>query len=267
MTSHYSPYLPPLDERLKLRNQNFHSTNKLWNELKLNQTWNIGTLSKLFERSGAKTPEVWERYYIRLGIQRRRKMRELEDYKRKILQDCSVRHKNKQYDMEKLTKQEMMLNYNYGRTERDLNRIANYFKRYLPAHLKKYAYPYVYIRVIDETFLGFRREFLAGKTLQRKLPHLSFVPPSSHHDRKYAIDLEVYFIDTLLCALQIKSPTYQFSNAIHIVETRKMNEKKNSVYTSTYGVPVLYVYSTLDGTAVNQEVFEQVDELIFETVP
>ena len=254
--------------RLKIRNTSlFHSTNGDWNVLKLNLSWVIGSLSTLFRNSKAKYPDYWERYYYRSGEERRRHLVILSEDKRKILEDFTLPYTNPSL-YRKLTNEEKTLNTEYGRTNEDLRKIADYFYQHLrskPAFATLtplLCQEYVFIRVIDETFIGFQREITTLSYLKHRFPTLAFKSVSSEMDTRYAIDSEVYHKNKLLFALQIKSSKYLNSQMKIMKEVTSMNDRKNRQYQNEFNVPIHYVFVNGKGHIANREILNEINSYL-----
>lgn len=269
----YSPTKPyksqsPISSRLELRNTAlFHSTNEDWNVLKLNLSWVIGSLSQLFRDSKARYPDYWERFYLRSGEERKKRLLSLSDEKRKILEDFTLPYTNPTL-YRKLSQDEKEINIKYGRTLEDLQKVADYFFRHLQnkpsfsSITSSMCRDYVLIRVIDETFIGFQREIKTVSFLKYRFPALTFETVSSEIDTRYAIDVEVYRQNSLLFALQIKSSKYLNSHMNIMNEVKSMNERKNKQYEKEFNVPIYYVYAKADGYIFNREILNTIQSYI-----
>lgn len=261
-----SPRNNSFHSRSLLRNEYpFHQTNKDWNQLFLNRSWVIGSLNHLFRKSRSYTPHYWERYYYESGQQRQKLLHQLSPEKQRILQDFTIPYTKQQHLLHFLSEEEIMLNTHYGRTPEELNRIADFF--YQEIHHKYPITPslskkYVRIRVIDETFIGFQREIKTIDYLRRRYPNCIVREATSDLDSLYAIDCEIYNGQTLLIALQIKSPKYLHSKNSFINSVKQVNKRKNENYNKTFGVPVLYLFATSNGFIVNREVLYELDQII-----
>lgn len=73
---------------------------------------------------------------------------------------------------------------------------------------KKECYLYCLIRVIDESWDGFKREIRAIKHLQGLYEGADVVFANPEDDINYCIDLEVHYDDVLLDTFQVKPITY-----------------------------------------------------------
>lgn len=210
------------DERLKLRGtKEFNSTNKIWNDLKLNHKRRIGSLMYIAKESQATTFEEWEHYYFKSGKERKELMN------RYLQRDEFIR-----------------INNEYGRTEEDLLEIAKEFKKYVNMPLST-LYNYVYIRVIDETWIGLNRELKALKIIQRECDKYNGLTVSDvdyYTDTTYAVDFEIKKNNYRILAIQLKSMKYFKSDLDGVIEIKGVNALKNKEYTDKYGVDVLYLY-------------------------
>lgn len=191
----------------------------------------------------------------------------MSEEQRKILEDFTLPYTNPAL-YKKLTQEEKRINSDFGRTKEDLNKIAEYFYQHLrkkpmfsqiTPHLCR---DYVWIRAIDETFIGFQREITTLSFLQQKFPTLTFQSASSETDSLFAIDVEVYHEDKLLFALQIKSSKYLDSQMDIMKDVTQMNERKNRQYQLKYNVPVHYVYVKGFNHIVNHDVLEIIESYI-----
>lgn len=213
------------DKRLQIRSTTaFSKTNKPWNDLKLNSKWNIGCLMFIAKESNAKTFTEWEQYYLNSGVIRK-----------KLLS-------TKRYEKSEMSK----INSEHGRTKDDLIRIAKTLSKNLNISLEL-AYNYVYIRVIDETWIGLNRELTGIKIIQRECQKYGdFFVYSVDYDTdiKYAVDFEIKdnLTNSIILAVQLKSVNYKNSNLDGVLDIKPINIKKNDHYKKDFNVDVLYLY-------------------------
>lgn len=210
------------EERLKLRQTwDFNSTNKKWNDLKLNHKKNIGCLMFIAKKSKATTFEEWEKYYFSSGRERKELLKSF------MSRDEYIR-----------------VNNEYGRTEDELLNIAKEFKKHINLPLKT-LYNFVYIRVIDETWIGLNREITAFniiKDICSKYEGLDVYEVDYHKDITYAVDFEIKMKDKIILAIQLKSMKYFKSKLDGTLDIKTVNAKKNRDYTKKYNADVLYLY-------------------------
>lgn len=213
------------DKRLQLRStKEFSKTNKPWNDLRLNSKWNIGCLMFIAKESKANTFNEWENYYLNSGLIR----------KELLL--------SKRYDKEQMIR----INSEYGRTKDDLIQIAKTLSRNLNISLTL-AYNYVYIRVIDETWIGLNRELTGLQIIQnecQKYGDFSVHPVDYNFDIKYAVDFEIKdnHTNSVILAVQLKSVKYKNSNLDGVLDIKSINIKKNADYKKKFNTEVLYLY-------------------------
>lgn len=213
------------DKRLQVRStMDFAMTNKPWNDLRLNSKWNIGCLMFIAKESNSKTFEEWERYYLNSGAIRKNLL------------------SSKRYEKSEMSK----INSEYGRTKDDLIHIAKTLSKNLNISLEL-AYNYVYIRVIDETWIGLKRELTGIKIIQdecQKYGDFSVSPVDYNTDIKYAVDFEIKdkITNSTILAIQLKSVNYKNSNLDGVLDIKPINIKKNARYTKEFNVDVLYLY-------------------------
>ena len=229
------------NERDEIRNTKaFAESNKPWNDYNLNRTANIGAVMSLIKDSKATTFEEWESYYLQTGAQRAAKMKKWVGKE----------------EFWKLAK-------NCGRTTDDLLEVAQEFssKTNIPLEI---AYNYVYIRVIDETWIGYERELNALnriKELCKLYPNLTASGVDSFTDTEYAVDFEIRQKDTIVLGIQLKSTKYRDSKMKAVDEVKVINKAKNAKYTKKFGAEVLYLYVE-DNKIVNwMEMVECLDDL------
>lgn len=207
------------EEREKIRKTGgFAKSNKVWNDEKLNTKKMIGSLMYLIGKSRARTEEEWVKFYFESGKERAALI------KKGIL--------GKKTD------------YDYGRTNEDLLKITKKLQLKLKCSFQL-AYNYVYIRVIDETWIGYERELMAlSKLKEQTNVHKSVKIKEATYeiDSKYAVDFEVFDENHLLFAIQLKSEKYRSSKNPGTLEAKKFNQKKNIEYTGKFKAPVIYLY-------------------------
>lgn len=220
-------------KRLEIRKtKEFRASNRVWNDLNLNHRSNIGSVMYLAKLSRTKSYDDWVKFYFKSG-EERLKLR--KNYK----------------SLDELVK----INQNYGRTEEELIEIAKTLSIEMGISLEL-AYNYVYIRVIDETWLGLRREEKAFNLIKKELiKYKMFRVEHSdvETDFEYAVDYEIKKDGNTILGIQLKSSNYLVSSKIKYV--KDINQDKNHRYTQKYGVPVLYLY-------MNQDQLINVDELV-----
>ena len=258
----------PSKNRLAYRKEKiFAMTNKSWNIAKLNQTFVIGSLSNLFRASNARTMDDWENWYYQSGEERKQKLRALPAHKRAILENFNLPYEKGYALIHTLSEEELKINTHYGRTKEDLRQIASTFKKHLHKdirfkHLKfDTIYDFVLLRVLDETFIGFMREYNTIKQLRKDFPQFTFHEVSSELDAKYAIDCEAYIGEELQFAIQIKSSKYYDADKGFLTAVKKMNHNKNKMYTDEFGVPVYYVFSNEQGRIHNSDICDEIKHL------
>jgi len=228
--------LLPYETRIQIRKTpDFQTTNKTWNDLYLNATDNIGAVMALIKDSNAQSFEEWEKYYLDSGEKRRHLLAAVTD-----------------------TKEKNNINRSHGRTKEDLFKIAKILAQKCNIS-EDIAFNYVYIRVIDETWIGHNRELEALKVIQQLCFRrcLTVNGVDSLTDTKYAIDFEVREQGQRILAIQLKSTRYKYSKTTILLQTKKMNQNKNKKYTERFGVDVLYLYMNPNGHIVNLAELEE----------
>lgn len=196
----------------------FAKSNKVWNDERLNSKESIGNLMYLIGKSRSRTEADWEKFYFKSGQQRRDLIKK------------GVLGKN--------------TNYDYGRTNQDLLMIAKKLQLKLKCDFQL-AYNYVYIRVIDETWIGYERELIALSKMRERIKTYKSVQIKEapyEIDSKYAVDFEVFTDGYLLFAIQLKSEKYRKSRNPGTLDAKKFNQRKNIEYTGKFKAPVIYIY-------------------------
>ncbi|WPS85318.1 MjaI family restriction endonuclease (plasmid) [Brevibacillus halotolerans] len=227
----------------KIDPKKFRSTNAIWNELKLNSPMSVGYVTNLIESRSFLNKEEWRDFYYKSGRERQ------------ILIEKNGYAKD--------------LYLNYGRTEEELQKLgekmfAELQKRgnYLGITLAECVYMVKY-RVMGETWNGVvMREKNTVQSLENLFPSYSFQKVDGAIDYKYGVDYEIYNGSRLVCALQVKPRSYEKGSTPEILKAKLGNKAKNDLYEKEQGVPVLYVYSKIDGTILNKDVIHQLTNLL-----
>lgn len=235
----------PRENRMTIRNTKaFKYTNAPWNDLGLNQGSSVGLMFKIMENHKFDTFEEWEDHYFKTG-----------EIRREIIQKNPgmVRDVN--------------LNKSHGRTKEELKFIA--LKLY--KHLEKTGNPYkltlddcylhVYVRVLDETYLGTERENRTIEYLKNTLNGYDILKTDPETDSKYAVDCEVYKGNELVCGIQVKSVRYKKDNSDILKRTKRFNTDKNNRYTEKNDSPVFYCYYDNQSPLSNTDVLTNIRQL------
>lgn len=249
------------------KSQAFRSTNNPWNDLNLNAGWSIGLITKIVGANSFQSFEEWENYYFETAQKRQSLLKKAVPASRQRLMDLrSVFTPTKPFKRG-LTRYEVDINEAHGRTMEELTFIA----KCLHEEVVKRGNPYglteedcmnhVYIRVVDEAYIGIQREVNTIKTLAKHYPELVFSFTEADKDRHYAIDAEVFDQSgKLLCGLQIKSAFFNRGKTRAMKSAQSFNLKKHEQYANRFGVPAYFVHSTVEGDIQNNETFERLDQ-------
>ena len=242
----------------------FQYTNKLWNDLKLNTVWSVGSVSSIIESKKFCSKEEWRDYYYQLGANRLNKVSSLPPHLQQRLLQLEG-NKNLSFKEAEELKPYKYININLGRTEQELEDkacilYAEIIKQGNPLKISLEECVYmVKFRVIAETWNGvIMREKNTIEVLEKKYPLITFKKVNGDMDALYAVDYELYIKDTLICGLQIKPNTYRTSSNEAMKDSYKLNIEKNTLYTSRFNRPVLYAYSKTTGQILNPEVFNEI---------
>lgn len=245
----------------------FTATNEIWNNLRLNAPWSVGYVSYLINVKTFTKKQHWEEFYYQTGNERNYLLQhtaqeqstiqllnnELLSYK------CPKRIANIPNKFRKL-------NLYYGRTKKQLVQKGKILyqeakKKGIEISLEE-SVLCVKFRVLGETWNGIiGREKNVQACLRKIFRKATFKKTTADFDHKYAVDLELYQQNKLICGLQIK-PTSYMGKAPYLQTARKANQKKNEQYQKKFGVVVLNILANVNGAIKNREVMEQVKLLL-----
>lgn len=242
-------------------------TNKIWNELKLNSGWYLGTVSSLIHAATFQNKREWEHYYYQSGMKRRQTLATLTEMERRAL--CLVGG-DLQRRIKQATPAHKALNYNHGRTKKELQLIGNIMftiiqERYPNMNItQRQCQQIVIYHTIGETWNGIqKREVNTIQHLQKHFPSATFERIRGHKDAQYEVDVEMYEAGKLVCGVQIKPVSYKKKFGFKD-ETLEMNVRKNALYTETFGVPVFYIFSSISGEIDNRETLTELSKTLIE---
>lgn len=210
----------------------FKKSNEVWNRLKLNHGFVVGYLMRLIEEGECKTYKEWENYYLNSGVKRLQLIERLPTNIKKKLNSFNKCVSREYYDYNLL----------YGRTEAELLTIAKELDKELHVGLEL-AFNYVYIRVIDETWIGYSRECITLERLNKYLKNhgLTAEKANFYIDVNYGVDFEIKRGNKIVAGVQLKSINY-YENKEALSEIQSINKKKNNMYEIEYKAPVIYLY-------------------------
>lgn len=244
--------------KLKGDAKKFQSTNLLWNQVRFNSPFLWGYISQLATKKDFKERKEWLDYYFKSGEERLEKISKLpKDVQHKLL--------NFSVDPPKdLTKEQLSLNYNYGRTKKECVEMSEIMYELIKDQIPDISFEewrsMVSHRTLGETWNGVvARERNTATVLEESIP-IKLTKTSGQDDYAYAIDYELMSKDRLIGAVQIKPISYLKSSQMS--KAKKANLEKNKKYTQKKNVPVLYVYSEHDGTILNPEIIGEIQQLM-----
>lgn len=211
----------PKKRRENMRySEKFNSTNNIWNNKYYNQRANIGTISYLTRCAHEKLKDSnrtivmsfgqWQQYYFGSGKERLRLISQISPFE-------NVPNK---------------YNYYFGRTEQEISEMAERFQKdcfdegIILSEIE--AYNYCYIRIIDEGYIGYKREVAAILSLKKLYPDLQFCFASDYEDVYLGIDILVIRNKEVIGGLQVKSVAYKNSRKRYNVEAKIVNRKRFS---------------------------------------
>lgn len=236
--------------------EKFRSTNGVWNKLMLNDPWSVGYVSQLIETKEWKNKEEWEEFYYNSGLERQTKLGPNSS----ILNDDSLQLNNKVY-IDNLSWDLKNLNYQYGRTKKDLmNKACRLHSQALNLSIEE-CYECVRFRTICETWNGIIvREANTIKKLSYMFPQLTFKKTDGKTDHTFAVDYEVFYNGVLKFGIQIKPKSYMF-NTSYLQKARFANQQKYEAYFKSKRVKVLTVISKGNGEILNEDVIQHLKNI------
>lgn len=215
----------------------FNDTNKIWNDYSHNKRTNIGTISYLLrcahnlfcaDNDNLMTFEQWEMYYLRSGLKRSElKSSELSE------------------------EEEKNIDLYYGRTMDDIRKIAEAFKISLDESGYNLSFTkvfnYCYIRIVDEAYIGYKREYNTLNSLKKVFPDHSFSFADDYDDVQLGIDIIVKKDDKLIGGFQVKSDIYRDSDRSYNIDAKQVNNKKFKRCKKEKGFMPKYIYIDRSG--------------------
>ena len=202
------------------RSKKYRQTNPVWNREGFNHRKQIGSLTYLYKKGGCDSVSSFEMFYLQNG-------------------QTSKGHRWKDGI------------YN-GRTLEELSTLIVCFQAKLGKHYSlEECVLYVWIRLFYETHLGMQRETKALQNFALEHPDFKIIPTSIEKDVRFAVDAEVFFEDTLLYGIQVKSPAYLKNQHRILKETKQFNREKNQTYQAQFDVPVHYLIADSNGNILD----------------
>lgn len=243
----------------------FRSTNELWNQLRLNAKWSVGTVTEIIQQRPFQTKEEWQQFYYESGQERLRKIKTLSEADQQLLL--------KRSSPRELTDELRVLNTHYGRTLEELDQkaqilyeAASKLNDRISLELCQEAVRY---RVIGETWNGVVvREQRTIDALKKEvqswgLNQCDWLKTPGDFDYRYEVDYEIFIKGKRRIGLQIKPDSYRGITP-YLEEAKRINLYKNQQYFKEYRVPVLYVYANSKGRISNlEEVREVLKQLLY----
>jgi hypothetical protein len=231
----------------------YRKTNALWNDNKFNAPWKVGYVAKLIESKTFLTKEEWEEFYYQSGKERLGILYSYPLLLAILNGDDSV--------LPKLNDHQKALNFDYGRTQNDLKRMALLLQQLMRLHNVELndeeAFEVVRFRIICETWNGIIiRERKAITYLESLGLGYDYRKISPEEDYKYGVDYEVFLGGELRFGLQIKPMSYKTGDTAYLANVREANLRKNINYFHHKGVPVHYIYVNGDQVIFESKTYE-----------
>lgn len=215
----------------------YNETNQVWNDNQYNRRANIGTISYLLrsahnlfcsDSDKLMTFTQWEMYYLRSG-EKRIELKSVELSK----------------------KDEKAIDMFYGRTFDDIMQIATEFKDSLDEKGFHISYRKVlnfcYIRIVDEAYIGYKREYNTISSLKETFPDYKFKFADDYIDVQLGVDIIVRKKGKIIGGFQVKSDIYRDSDRPHNLEAKEVNDKKFKRCKKERGFYPKYIYVDRQG--------------------
>lgn len=237
-------------------------TNSLWNDLMLNDPWNVGHVTSLLESGSFARKEDWEEFYYESGKKRNRKIAELVPALCHKLNDDMLPLKNPN-ELRELSKATLNLNYYFGRTPEQLTEKAvilfqEALNRSIDVTIQECIEAARYRTLWQPWNQVAMRESHTIRILREFFPGCKFVSVKGDYDNPFLVDYEVYKEGILVCALRIKSESY-----MHLASANR-NEQKKLHYSEKYAKPVFTLIAKSNGEIINTEVLSKMSLLVAE---
>lgn len=237
-------------ERLAARGSDlFRSTFGVWNEEHFNARQSIGYSMKLIKECKPENPTDWEFYYLNSGITAKEMKEAIPDI----------------YEERTMNRMLRTINVNYGKTMDDLKEIGKRFRKSLERNgihvTDEQAFNYVYIRAIDEAWIGYQRELAAEKALKEFCQKEGLIcrPTSVNYDVRKGVDWEILRGDNVLCGVQVKGTSYKKAvmDSAQVKSYDNNLKEQNADYTKRTGAPVFYLFVMKNLDMENMKTFEE----------
>lgn len=244
------------EKRKKIRyDKTYKASNTVWNKYRLNKRENIGHTMILIKECKPNNFDEWQSYYEKSG-------QEAHTLKSKLTF----------HSFDELKKSIYIIDCEHGKTADDLTTLAKDFQALLKNEGMNLdletCFNYVYIRAVDETYLGYQREVAAFNSLSDycKDNNLTVKETSNTTDVRYGVDFEVFQKDKLLAGIQVKGSIYKKAaeNAggnIAIKQAEKLLHCINNEYSVMNKVPVLRMYVEQDLSIKDTKIFDDLKVL------
>ncbi len=244
------------EKRKEIRyDKTYKASNIVWNKYRLNKRENIGHTMILIKSCKPNNLDEWQSYYEKSGQEAH-----------------TMKSKLRFHSFEELKKSIHIIDCEHGKTQDDLIDLAKEFQGYLKNEGMNLdldtCFNYVYIRAVDETYLGYQREVAAFNSLSDycKDNELTVKEASNTADVRYGVDFEVFKKDNLLAGIQVKGSIYKKAteNAgsnIAIKRAERLLHSINNEYSTINEVPVLRMYVEQDLSIKDTAIFDDLKDL------
>lgn len=196
------------EERKIYKNEKFSSTNRIWGKGRFNSVDKVGSLNSIFKEFYELKKSIFDNItcddFADYYFKKYKSIKELRKISVAFMNECW-------FNGVEVTKRE--------------------------------AFYYTIIRIIDETWNGFKKELEAIEYLKKIYPD-NEIKFSAENDLKYCIDLEVYKDDVLVDAFQVKPFSFYrgiIANKSHLIQAYKYNYNKHSKFYKQYNIKPKYI--------------------------
>lgn len=241
-----SMILTPKQRKELRESHKFNTTNNPWNDYWHGTAREVGSnsiISRLAQQDfdnhggiGLVPYYYFENYYFFSGLQRR------------LMQDSRQKPKRNNLD------------WSCGRTPSELLDIATEFQKTLlklnyDVSLEE-AINYVFIRTLDESYLGVKREYNAREKLIASFPQFEFKQSSHELDHFYGVDILVNKDGKTIQGLQVKTSRFKNSNQDYSKKAIEQNLEKFEKCKREFGFGVEFLWVDHEGNIVDMPVLQ-----------
>ena len=117
-----------------------------------------------------------------------------------------------------------------------------------------YYHNFCYIRIVDEAYIGYKREYNTISSLQKLYPDYKFEFANDYDDVQLGVDIVVKKDDKTIGGFQVKSVIYRDSDKSYNLDAKRVNHKKFQKCLKEYGFEPQYIYVDKKGNRTKRMV-------------